>query len=189
MEISVNGRLFKLVRAENAADARALTDWTDFGMTGDYFIRRGHMKNLVGNPNSDVWAVVEDGGIICGFVCVYKDSTLHNLHLAPHVRGLGLGAEIIRVLGPVAVRCKRDMLAGDPKGFYEAQGYVTVGPDPRRPNIEVMAKPEAVEKEKEVLDKKTAAAERAREYRERRRLEREAFLAWLREQKQAKVSE
>jgi len=119
------------------ADSEAISNWCDVFMAGDYFVRKGHMLNLVRNPVIRVCAVIIDESI-AGFVAVYKDTTLQNLLIDPQYRGQGVGAALIAVLKPTVVRCKSNMLAGDPTGFYEKNGYQVVAPDPARPHITVM---------------------------------------------------
>jgi len=119
------------------ADAEAISNWCDVFMCGDYFVRKGHMLNLVKNPVIRVCAVVIED-CIAGFVAVYRDTTLQNLLIDPQYRGQGVGSALVAVLKPTVIRCKTNMVAGDPTGFYESNGYVGVAQDPSRPHITVM---------------------------------------------------
>jgi GNAT superfamily N-acetyltransferase len=118
-------------------DTEAISNWCDVFMAGDYFVRKGHMLNLVRNPVIRVGAIIIDG-CISGFVAVYKDTTLQNLLIDPQYRGMGVGSALVAVLKPTVIRCKTNMVAGDPTGFYESNGYVSVAQDPARPHITVM---------------------------------------------------
>jgi len=119
------------------ADNEAVSNWCDVFMAGDYFVRKGHMLNLIKNPVIRVCAVIIDHSI-AGFVAVYKDTTLQNLLIDPQYRGMGVGSALIAVLQPSVVRCKTNMLAGDPTGFYQQNGYVPVVQDASRQHITVM---------------------------------------------------
>jgi GNAT superfamily N-acetyltransferase len=147
------------------ADTEAVSNWCDVFLAGDYFVRKGHMLNLIRNPVVRVCAVIIDE-VIAGFVAVYKDTTLQNLILDPQYRGQGVGSALIAVLKPTVVRCKSNMLAGDPTGFYEQNGYVTVAKDVGRPHISVMTNdPAMVPKLTEQEAKQQKNRERMKELR------------------------
>lgn len=128
--------LIKLHRC-TVDDTEAISNWCDVFLAGDYFIRKGHMLNLVKNPLIGVGAIVIDESI-AGFVAMYKGTTLQNLIIDPQYRGMGIGSALIAMLQPAVVRCKTNMLAGDPTAFYEQNGFVKVAPDSGRPHITVM---------------------------------------------------
>jgi len=130
-------KLHILLHRCTIADTEAISNWCDVFMAGDYFVRKGHMLNLVKNPVIRVCAVIIDGSI-AGFVAVYKDTTLQNLLIDPQYRGMGVGSALVAVLKPTVIRCKTNMVAGDPTEFYERNGYVAVAQDASRPHITVM---------------------------------------------------
>jgi GNAT superfamily N-acetyltransferase len=127
------------VRRAVAGDHQPLCDWADVGLQGDYFMRRGHLANLMKSPNTAVW-VVEVDGYLRGLMILYRDSVLHNLYLSPEVRQLGIGSALLALFRPQAVRAKTNMGAGDPSPFYRANGYGAPHPDPERPHIHVMTR-------------------------------------------------
>lgn len=167
------------------ADTDAISNWCDVFMAGDYFVRRGHMLNLIKNPKSKVFALVIEG-FIGGFVAVYKESVLHNLILDPQYRGQGIGAALIGLLKPTVIRAKSNMLAGDPVPFYEKNGYHTVTADNDKPHIKVMTNDAALvpqlttEAEKKRKNKERMAALRAVQIEKRAKAQADAVEAILR---------
>lgn len=118
-------------------DEEALADWCDLHLAGDYFFKRRHLANLLRRPHAAVFALLIDG-VMGGLLVIYRQTTLHNLYLAPEFRTGGLGSAIVQRFRPAVVRAKTNMLAGDPTAFYEQAGYVTDHPDPAKPHITVM---------------------------------------------------
>ncbi|MFZ0407309.1 MAG: GNAT family N-acetyltransferase [Cyanobium sp.] len=121
------------------ADYLPLADWCDAHLGGDYFFRRRHLESIIKRPDNCVYAVLIDGDF-GGFVIMYRGSILHNLHLAPIHRTAGIGSAVLEALNPSRIRCKTNMQAGDPTGFYERNGYAPQTPDPARPHIVDMVK-------------------------------------------------
>lgn len=119
------------------ADLLVLTDFFDNYLAGDYHFKRRHMQGILERGTSATWAVLVDG-VMSGVLIIYKGSTLHNMYLAPDIRGSGIGAALIKHFRPAVIRAKTNMKEGDPVPFYEANGYHAVERDPLRPHITVM---------------------------------------------------
>ena len=137
-------------------DTDALCDWCDVFLQGDYFFRRKHMQGLLSRNTSKVFSIVIDD-VCCGMVAVYKGSTLHNLYLQPEYRQYGVGSAIIQTLQPTVIRSKSNMMAGDPAGFYAANGYHQVAEDVHRPHIKVLTNDQSLAPQLQADEQKRAA--------------------------------
>ena len=137
---SAGARVVEVVRA-SARDTLPLCDWCDLHLQGDFFFRRGHLRGIIERTNTAVWIVLVDS-VMSGLVILYRESMLHNLYLAPDCRGGGIGTSLVQFFRPTAVRAKKNMIAGDPTGFYERLGFTVQGPDPELPHINVMTRPD-----------------------------------------------
>lgn len=122
------------VRRLGLADLDLLAGWLDAHIRDDYFFRRSHLAGILARPSTDSWGV-ECGGDLIGVAILHFGRRLHNLYLAREWRGVGLGAALLALFRPQTVRAKTNMVAADPTGFYEREGYRVVGQDPRRPHI------------------------------------------------------
>jgi len=121
-------------------DGDALQTFLDAALDADYFVRRGHLQNLLKSADTEVYAGLIDGGLVAVAI-TYRHTTLHNLYVAAPFRGLGVGKAILKVLNVVAVRAKTNMSTGDPTAFYERAGFVHRGVDETKPHIGLMIKP------------------------------------------------
>jgi GNAT superfamily N-acetyltransferase len=147
------GDTIVFLRRCSEADLAPVGGWLDVHLAGDYFFKRGHLRNILRDPNCETWAVEADG-VMIGFVMMYHGSRLHNLYLAAEWQRQGLGASIVGLLRPQTIRAKTNMLAADPTPFYQRLGYEVVGADPKRPWILEMAR----KAEEATMDVRTEAA-------------------------------
>lgn len=125
------------VRRCGPADLLVLTDWCDLYLAGDFHFKRRHMHGILTRGTSDVWAILVDG-VFAGLLILYRGSTLHNLYLSPENRSGGIGSAIIEHFKPAVIRAKRNMQAGDPVPFYEANGYEVKGAAEGKEHIAIM---------------------------------------------------
>ena len=125
--------LVELVRC-GPPECHLLSDWCDGVLGRDYFFKRRHLQSILERGTNSVFAVAIDGHM-GGLVIVYRGAVLDNLYIAPEYRESGVGSAILQYIRPARIRSKTNMLAGDPTGFYERNGYVKDQPDPERPHI------------------------------------------------------
>lgn len=118
-------------------DLQPLKDWLDVYLQGNYFFKEGHLANILGDAKCKVFAVLVDTAM-AGVCIVYKDTTLHNLYLAPEYRRQGVGRALIEYFKPLVIRSKSDQVEGDPTDAYRRAGYEVAGYDPNRPHIRTM---------------------------------------------------
>lgn len=110
-------------------DVQAIEHFADAVLRDDFFFRKGHWHGLVADSRVRLLAVrvrvgdQPEWSEIAGVVVLYAESILHNLFLAPHWRGCGLGSAVIECVAPSKIRAKVDMSTGDPTGFYKKLGY------------------------------------------------------------------
>lgn len=98
----------------------------------DYFLSKtivvrmvtGEVDPKFGNKRQPifVWLNRDKNGI-CGVAFVTRSGSLIQLLIRPDCRGMGLGKELLEYAKPKMIRCKTDVVTGDPRQFYFKCGY------------------------------------------------------------------
>ena len=125
------------VRQAGPGDVLPLGFFFDTVLRKDYFLRRGQLEDLVRDEHHHVY-VAEIDTVLVGAAVTSGDTRLVNVLVHPAYRGLGIGQQLVRQTGATEVRAKTDMSTGDPRGFYEALGFVSTGEFNSKGNIELM---------------------------------------------------
>jgi GNAT superfamily N-acetyltransferase len=134
-----------VVRPAGRSDLVPLNFFLDTVLRRDYFVRRGQLEELVRGSYHQVY-VAEIDAVLVGVAITTRGSRLVNTLVHPAYRGLGIGKELVDCSGATEVRAKLDMSSGDPRGFYRALGFVSTGERNAKGNIEVLRRPDAVER-------------------------------------------
>ena len=113
-------------------DLNIIRNFTDFWLSGkgyaaripgaghDYFIpTQQHIGYL--KVKTSLLAFIRER--LVGWGVRQRDGTLIHLLVASDCRGRGIGAQILKLLSPIAVRSKSDQSTGDPLNFYLKHGY------------------------------------------------------------------
>lgn len=128
------------IRRATGEDLAPLSFFFDTLLRRDYFVRRRQLAELLTAGRHAVF-IAEVDGVLIAVAVVSRGARLINLLVHPAYRGLGIGRAMIEHTGVSEVRAKCDMRNGDPRGFYAALGFETVGPGNERGNIEIMRRP------------------------------------------------
>ena len=126
----------RLVRAE-IDDETLLCDLCDSGLRADAYIPRGQMRAILLRSSSTVYLITYDDEL-CGFAIMYTGRTLHNMFIVDWARHRGVGKIALKLLNPEVIRSKSNMKAGDPRTFYERNGYGLQSLDTAKPHIEIL---------------------------------------------------
>ncbi len=130
------------LRPAAASDAKPLNFFFDTALRNDYFLRRGQLDDMLRSRHHRVF-VAEIDAVLVGVAIVTRGTRLVNVLIHPAYRGLGVGRALVGYTHATEVRVKRDMSAGDPRGFYRAAGFRSTGQCNGKGNIELMRKPSA----------------------------------------------
>ena len=103
----------------------------------DYFLRRGQLAEMLRGPYHQVY-VAEIDHVLVGVAVTTRGTRLVNTLVHPGYRGLGIGRALVQHSGASEVRVKLNMSDGDPRGFYRALGFESVGRDGAKDHIEIM---------------------------------------------------
>ncbi|MBN2447093.1 MAG: GNAT family N-acetyltransferase [Phycisphaerae bacterium] len=133
------------VRPATPLDAQPLSFFFDTALRDDYFLRRGQLDEMLRGKHHTVF-VAELDTILVGVAVQTAGTRLVNVLVHPAYRGLGIGRELVRIGGATEVRCKLDMSAGNPRGFYAALGFKPTGQLNSKGNIETLRKVDADER-------------------------------------------
>lgn len=124
------------IRPALPGDLVPLRFFCDTALRKDYFVRRGHLAEMIGGTRHRVF-IAEIDGVLVGLAVVTRPGRLVNALVHPAYRGLGLGRALVEAAGPREVRVKTDMSSGDPRPFYRRLGFRFSGQTNARGNIEV----------------------------------------------------
>lgn len=125
------------VRPARPNDLVPLSFFCDTALRKDYFLRRGQLADMLCSLRHQVY-VAEIDRVLVGLAITTRGTRLVNALVHPGYRGLGIGRALIEGSGAREARVKRDMHAGDPRGFYLALGFEPTGRINGKGNIEVM---------------------------------------------------
>lgn len=99
----------------------------------DYFLPKKNVVRMVTGEVEErfgknrkpihVWISKDDQGV-SGIAFVTRSKTLIQLLIRPDCRKCGLGSYLLSIASPEKIRCKTDVVTGDPRGFYIKNGYV-----------------------------------------------------------------
>lgn len=126
------------VRPALRGDLVPLQFFFDALLRRDYFLRRGQLAEMIRGRRHRV-LVAEIHGILVGVAILTRRACLVNVLVHPAYRGLNIGRALVELTDAVEVRAKINMSTGDPRGFYEAIGFVPVG-RPERGTIQRMVR-------------------------------------------------
>jgi GNAT superfamily N-acetyltransferase len=113
-------------------DLQTIRDFTDFWLSGkgyaakipgagkDYFIPTGQHIDYLRQKTT---LLAFSQATLVGWGVRQRDGTLIHLLVDSRCRGKGIGAQILKLLTPVAIRSKADQSTGDPINFYLKHGY------------------------------------------------------------------
>ena len=133
------------VRPASTRDAVPLGFFFDTVLRKDYFMRRGQLAEMLSSSRHQVF-VAEIDAILVGVAITTRGTRLVNALVHPGYRGLGIGRALVDRTGATEVRAKRNMSTGDPRGFYAALGFKSVGRANGNGNIELMRLSESTTK-------------------------------------------
>jgi GNAT superfamily N-acetyltransferase len=125
------------VRPASIRDAVPLGFFFDTLLRKDYFLRRGQLADMLASPHHQVF-IAEIDAILVGVAITTRGTRLVNALVHPGYRGLGIGRALVQYTGATEVRAKLNMSTGDPRGFYAALGFRSVGRRNGKGNIELM---------------------------------------------------
>lgn len=111
----------------------------------DYFMRRGQLAEMLSSSRHQVF-IAEIDAILVGIAITTRGTRLVNALVHPGYRGLGIGRALVQQSGATEVRAKLNMSTGDPRGFYAAIGFRSVGRTNGKGNIELMRLSESTSK-------------------------------------------
>lgn len=114
------------VRPALACDAAPLGFFFDTFLRRDCFLRRGQLEEMLRGPRHRLF-VAEIDGVLVGAAVLTRGSRLVNALVHPAYRGLGIGRALLEASEAREALVKRDMSTGDPRGFYAALGFESVG--------------------------------------------------------------
>jgi len=125
------------VRPAQPTDLEPLRFFFDSVLRRDYFIRRGHLEEMLAGAHHRV-LLAELDAVLVGVAILTAGTRLVNVLVHPAYRGLGVGAALVERSGAREVRAKLDMSAGDPRAFYRALGFVDTRKSNPKGNIRVL---------------------------------------------------
>lgn len=138
-------------RTASPEDLNIVRDFTDYWLSGkgyaagfekaghDYFIpTRQHGDYL--KYYTTLLAFIQNQ--LVGWAVRQRDGTLIHLLVASNFRGKGIGAALLKMLTPTAVRSKSDQSTGDPLAFYLKHGFKKTSDKKigKHENIDVLAR-------------------------------------------------
>ena len=121
------------VRPALAGDYVPLSFFFDTALRKDYFLRPGQLAEMLRSPYHQVY-VAEIDAVLVGAAGTTRGTRLVDVLVHPAYRGLG------QYSGATEVRAKCDMSSGDPRAFYAALGFESLGRSHGKGHIEVMRK-------------------------------------------------
>ena len=126
-------RLKHLVSKAQKEDIEDIVSFIDTFYRKDYFLPKKNVTRMVtgeveerfGNNRQPihVWLSKDEQGI-SGVAFVTRSLTLIQLLIRPDCRRIGLGGFLLSIAAPKKIRCKTDVVTGDPTGFYMKNGFV-----------------------------------------------------------------
>lgn len=138
-------------RTAGPDDLDRIREFTDYWLSGkgytagiegaghDYFIPTAQQKSYLEHYTT-LLAFSQDK--LVGWAVRQRDGTLIHLLVASNFRGKGIGAAILKMLTPTAVRSKSDQSTGDPLAFYLKHGFKKTSDKKigKHENIDVLAR-------------------------------------------------
>jgi GNAT superfamily N-acetyltransferase len=138
-------------RTATIEDLATIRDFTDFWLSGkgyaagveeaghDYFIPTRQHSDYLKNYTT---LLAFDQEQLVGWAVRQRDGTLIHLLVAANFRGKGIGAYLLKLLTPTAVRSKSDQSTGDPLNFYLKHGFKKTSDEKigKHKNIDVLAR-------------------------------------------------
>jgi len=109
------------------------------GGGNDYFVSRNQHSSYF--KTRHVWIALDKKNIIAWAV-KERSGVLIHLLVDARYRGKGIGTQMMNHIKPQIIRSKTDQMTGDPKKFYEKNGYKSMSSKliGRKKNIELMSK-------------------------------------------------
>ncbi|MGD8452022.1 MAG: GNAT family N-acetyltransferase [Phycisphaerae bacterium] len=126
-----------VLRRAESSDVSPLQFFYDVFLRRDYFFRRGQLAEIVGGPYHQVY-VAELDGVLVGAAVTTRGHRLVNLLVHPAYRGLHIGSMLLQISRATEVRAKVDITSGDPRGFYQANGFISTGQVNGKGNVETL---------------------------------------------------
>jgi len=114
-------------------DVELIVTFIDTFYRKDYFLPKKNVTRMVTGEVDErfgkarqpiyIWVSKDNEGI-SGVAFVTRSKTLIQLLIRPDCRKCGLGSYLLSIAAPEKIRCKTDVVTGDPTGFYMKNGYV-----------------------------------------------------------------
>lgn len=125
------------IRRARADDLKRIQAFLDSYLRRDWFLSP---KGLVQMLESLYWWMAECDGELRAVAAMNKQGALMQLLVHPDYRKCGIGRRLLERLRPAIIRSRSDQSTGDPRLFYEKNGYRSVGVTKvgRRRNIELL---------------------------------------------------